>query len=73
MPERAGDRADQPVAAERDRDLAAGGGLEGERARMLEAFRVLKALLEPEFAQDGLDLWECARRAPPAGHGVNDQ
>ena len=71
--ERAGDRPDQSVAPERHRDLAVRRRLECQLATMLEAARVLESLIEPEPSDRGLDLWESARRAAPAGHGINDE
>ena len=74
--ERVGDRADQPVAAERDRDLA--GRRRGPRqlARVLEAARALDVVLEPEAVERRLRPSGSARpaRPPPAdGLTISDE
>ena len=66
--QRAGDGADQPVAAERDRHLARGRGGHGELARVLEAPGPLDAVVEAErgAARRARSASARAARPPPA-------
>ena len=70
---RIGDRADQPVASERHRELAAFGGTVGE-FRACSRLRVrLDVVLEPELGQCRADVVE-HRRGPTATRlRVDDQ
>ena len=63
--DRAGDRADQPIAPKRDRHLAVPDGFHRELASVLEALRVLEAVLEPLRSQRGLHLGQAPARDGP--------
>ena len=69
--QRPGDRADQPVATERDGDLAGRGCVRGQLPRVLEASRQLDVVLEPEPGQGQLDSVRApAPSGPPPAEGL---
>ena len=72
MAQRPGDGADQPVAAERDGDLAGLDRIASQRAGVLEAQRRLHVVLEPEPVQLGLHGGQRPAGASAAGDRIDD-
>src|SRR5438105_3414016 len=73
MLDRVGKRADQPIPAEPHRHLAGFRGRSRELARVIEALRVLEAMIESEAVERGLDTWERPAGTAVAGAYVHDQ
>ena len=67
------DRAEQPVAAHRRRDLAGGERAARQLARVGERVRALDAEAHPARAQRLLDARQQARRTATAGAWVDDE
>src|SRR6202011_6424498 len=73
VPQRTGDCADQPIAAERDRDLAGLGGGASQLSRMLETPRALDVVLQLVGAERVSNFAQQSPGTPAAGGGGDDQ
>ncbi len=71
--DRVGDRSDQAVATERDRELTLFGRIVSEFLRMLKAPRGLHVIFEPQVGQRGADVVEGICGPAPTRLRVDDQ